>query len=215
MVRITAMITLCFLAPILQGQETVQKYDGPIYIKPQSGFIPVKYTPIEEFFDGLFGSYSVFDCSLFEFRSSTPKGWTQSKIQGSITFKRQYKENEWLIINIWKKKDAFLPDLEPKSMIGYAEGLKKKSPAQVEILNYESDFKPQGGIQSPFNEKCRMLSYLIKNPENQKVTRFNEYFVFTDTAFVQIVIKTPEEGIDSATKNIAYFINNLVIEKAY
>lgn len=210
--RLIALLALCSALPLLLQAEEEPVYDGPIYIQPLAGYLPLRIDIVEDMIDGNPSTYSKLSCSLFVGQSSRFVGWSGAKGQSSLTMQRTYWKDHRVHFYVWPRKSAYLPDLSEASLVGFAEGLKKQFPETVKILNEGNRFRTTHGIHSPFNAETRMVSYVKTNLSNQKKTQFNHYFLFTDEAFVEIVFEAPSDTISSATSHLANFINGMADE---
>lgn len=207
------LLTAIALTPLFAGanEKTEKEYEGPVYLRPSSGTIPMKIEAVEGSSDGNKSTYARFITADFEARSAIPNGWTSLKSSaGSLMLRQSYQKDVTLTFNIWKEK-TFLPEISDESLIGLAEGLKKQHKENITILNQEQNFQATGPIGGAFNEPCRLIIYEIKDPAKQTTLSYYNYLLSIDGKVIEMIFRAPPEKIKKAIKHIAYTINGLYI----
>ena len=188
-----------------QTEEEEEEYNGPIYMKPKTPRLPFSSRVRKFFMDGLDGQDFRIQTPEFEIATAVPNNWARkSDSQTSISFYFRGDRNVTCSLSLFRK-DEFLPDIEPKSIKGYIEGLKIKYKNRVEFLNDDGQYRPAGQTTQPLDRSNRVVVYVLPAPGGQGRTIHYEYFIKVEDDLIVGSFSGPEGKLDLAKKSFEQF----------
>lgn len=184
-------------------------YEGPIYNRPGSGFLPVRIDAYATKLDGLDTALGVVSCQAFTASTFAPSGLVAVKNPyHSLTLALQYKPEVKIAFTLWPLGD-FLPDISEETLTGLAEGIYREDPENIRILNYDSKYRRSGGVISPLNQTVRMLAYEVTDPSNLKETAHFDYFLIYEDYLLELSVWGPPEDVAAGQRKLAFLVNDL------
>lgn len=191
-----------------------EPYKGAYYYTPKAVRNKFKTEKLSLIQAGVPTAYTVIYTPTFNMRMPEPTEWVLTTDPAtSIAFRHLKINGAQFSFTLYSDRRLFLPSLEPPSIQGYVEGIKRKYMGLLELIN-EGKYDSSGphSFRTILGEKFSYIHYKVKDSRQKNKYEIHlDYFFEINKEIMMLRFACPEENKKEAIERFDFYIKRLLL----